>query len=166
MVIPGRLNNSNCDFSHKSGKLFLVRTFVLVKLRIVVEVRLPPDQSHNRGTVWCTRHGHPVDLSGARNITFIEKETMMQILRKLVVLVLLGLPAAVLAGGEVDINTADKETLMTLSGVGESFAQKIINYRERNGGFKTVQELTNIRGIGQALVDKNKDILTAGEPAD
>ena len=90
----------------------------------------------------------------------------MQILRKLVVLVLLGLPAAVLAGGEVDINTADKETLMTLSGVGESFAQKIINYRERNGGFKTVQELTNIRGIGQALVDKNKDILTAGEPAD
>ena len=90
----------------------------------------------------------------------------MQILRKLVVLVLLGLPAAVLAGGEVDINTADKETLMTLSGVGESFAQKIINYRERNGGFKTVQELTNIRGIGQALVDKNKDILTAGEAAD
>lgn len=90
----------------------------------------------------------------------------MQILRKLVVLVLLGLPAAVLAGGEVDINTADKEALMTLSGVGESFAQKIINYRERNGGFKTVQELTNIRGIGQALVDKNKDILTAGEAAD
>ena len=90
----------------------------------------------------------------------------MQILRKLVVLILLGLPAAVLAGGEVDINTADKETLMTLSGVGESFAQKIINYRERNGGFKTVQELTNIRGIGQALVDKNNDILTAGEPAD
>ena len=90
----------------------------------------------------------------------------MQILRKLAVLVLLGLPAAVLAGGEVDINTADKETLMTLSGVGESFAQKIINYREHNGGFKTVQELTNIRGIGQALVDKNKDILTAGEPAD
>ena len=90
----------------------------------------------------------------------------MQILRKLVVLVLLGLPAAVLADGEVDINTADKETLMTLSGVGESFAQKIINYRERNGGFKTVQELTNIRGIGQALVDKNKDILTAGEPVD
>ena len=90
----------------------------------------------------------------------------MQILRKLVVLVLLGLPAAVLAGGEVDINTADKEILMTLSGVGESFAQKIINYRERNGGFKTVQELTNIRGIGQALVDKNKDILTAGKPAD
>lgn len=90
-------------------------------------------------------------------------ETMMQILRKLVVLVLLGLSVTVLAGGEVDINTADKETLMTLSGIGESFAQKIINYRERNGGFKTVQELTNIRGIGQALVEKHSDILTAGD---
>ena len=89
----------------------------------------------------------------------------MHILRKLVVLVFLGMPATILAGGEVDINTADKQTLMTLSGVGESFAQKIINYRERNGNFKTVQELTNIRGIGPALVEKNKGVLTAGQPA-
>ncbi len=89
----------------------------------------------------------------------------MHILRKLTVLIFLGMPAAILSAGEVDINTADKETLMTLSGVGESFAQKIINYRERNGAFKTVQELTNIRGIGPALVENNKDVLTAGKPA-
>ena len=90
----------------------------------------------------------------------------MQNLRKLVVLVLLSLPAALYAGGEIDINTADKETLMSLSGVGESFAQKIIDYRERNGGFNSVQELTNIRGIGNALVEKNRDILTAVDPAE
>ena len=90
----------------------------------------------------------------------------MHILRKLIVLIVLGMPATMLAAGEVDINTADKETLMTLSGVGESFAQKIINYRERNGDFKSVQELTNIRGIGPALVEKNKDVLTAGKPAE
>ena len=90
----------------------------------------------------------------------------MHILRKLIVLIVLGMPATILAGGEVDINTADKETLMTLSGVGESFAQKIIKYRERNGDFKSVQELTNIRGIGPALVEKNKDVLTAGKPAE
>ena len=90
----------------------------------------------------------------------------MHNLRKLVVLTLLCLPAALYAGGEIDINTADKETLMSLSGVGESFAQKIIDYRERNGGFNSVQELTNIRGIGNALVEKNRDILTAVDPAE
>lgn len=90
----------------------------------------------------------------------------MHILRKLIVLIFLGMPVTLPAAGEIDINTADKATLMTLSGIGESFAQKIIDYRERNGGFKTVQELTNIRGIGPALVEKNKDLLTAGKPAE
>ena len=86
----------------------------------------------------------------------------MYILRKLVVLILLGMPLTLSAAGAVDINTADKATLMTLSGVGESFAQRIINYREANGGFKSVQELTNIRGIGYTLIEKNKELLTVG----
>ena len=87
----------------------------------------------------------------------------MQLLRKLAVLILLSLPMALCAAEEVDINTADKETLMTLSGVGESYAERIISYREQNGSFKSVQELTHIRGIGQALVEKNRDFLTIGE---
>ncbi len=90
----------------------------------------------------------------------------MQILRKLAVLILLSLPVTLFATEEVDINTADKEALMTLSGVGESFAERIINYREQNGAFETVQELTQISGIGQSLIEKNKDILTAGQPAE
>ena len=87
----------------------------------------------------------------------------MQLLRKLAILILLSLPMTLCAGEEVDINTADKETLMTLSGIGESYAERIINYREQNGGFKSVQELTHIRGIGQSLVEKNRDLLTTGE---
>ena len=90
----------------------------------------------------------------------------MQILRKLAVLILLSLPVMLFAAEEVDINTADKEALMTLSGVGESFAEKIINYREQNGAFETVQELTQISGIGQSLIEKNKGTLTAGQPAE
>ena len=90
----------------------------------------------------------------------------MQILRKLAVLILLSLPVTLFAAEEVDINTADKEALMTLSGVGESFAERIINYREQNGAFETVQELTQISGIGQTLIEKNKDTLTAGQPAE
>ena len=87
----------------------------------------------------------------------------MRIVRNLVVLTLLSLSATLFAGGEVDINTADRATLMTLRGVGESFAERIIEYREENGGFKAVQELTNIRGIGQTLVEKNREMLTIGE---
>ena len=90
----------------------------------------------------------------------------MQLLRKLAVLIFLSLPVTLFAAEEVDINTADKETLMTLSGVGESYAERIINYREQNGGFKSVQELTDIRGIGQSLVEKNRDLLTVGELAE
>ena len=90
----------------------------------------------------------------------------MQLLRRLAVVILLCLPALLLAGDAVDINTADKETLMTLSGIGESYAERIINYREQNGGFNSVQELTHIRGIGQTLVEKNRDLLTVGELAE
>ena len=90
----------------------------------------------------------------------------MRILKNLVVLMLLTMPAASFAGGEVDINTADRATLMSLSGIGAAFADRIIDYREENGGFKTVQELTNIRGIGQTLLEKNRDVLTVGAPAE
>ena len=88
----------------------------------------------------------------------------MQLLRRLAVLILLCLPALLFAGDAVDINTADKKTLMTLSGIGESYAERIINYREQNGDFNSVQELTHIRGIGQTLVEKNRDLLTVGAP--
>ena len=87
----------------------------------------------------------------------------MKKLRNLAAAMLLCLPVALFAAGTVDINTADKETLMSLSGVGEAFADRIIEYREENGGFKAVQELTNIRGIGQALVEKNREMLTVGD---
>lgn len=87
----------------------------------------------------------------------------MKTLRKLAAVMLLCLPAALFAAGTVDINTADKETLMNLNGIGESFAERIIEYREQNGGFKAVQELTNIRGIGQTLVEKNREMLTVGD---
>ena len=87
----------------------------------------------------------------------------MRKLRNLAAAMLLCLPVTLFAGGAVDINTADKETLMSLRGVGEAFAERIIEYREENGGFKAVQELTNIRGIGQTLVEKNREMLTIGE---
>lgn len=57
----------------------------------------------------------------------------------------------------VNINTADRETLMTLPGIGESYAAAIIDYREQNGFFQSVEELKQIEGIGERKFEKLKD---------
>lgn len=58
---------------------------------------------------------------------------------------------------KVSINTASKEELMTLSGIGESKALSIIKYREENNGFKNIEDIKNVSGIGNALYEKIKD---------
>lgn len=60
----------------------------------------------------------------------------------------------------VNINTATKEELMTLSNVGESKAIKIIEYRTTNGNFKSTDEIKNVSGIGDKLYDSIKENIT------
>jgi len=60
----------------------------------------------------------------------------------------------------ISINTATKEELMTLSGIGESKANNIINYRNENGNFKSIEELKNVKGIGDSIFEKIKDSIT------
>jgi len=57
---------------------------------------------------------------------------------------------------KVNINSATKEELETLPGVGESTAQKIINYREENGKFKSIEDIKNVSGIGEAKFNNIK----------
>lgn len=59
--------------------------------------------------------------------------------------------------GRVDLNKADKETLMGVSGVGEKLAQRIIEYRQDRGGFKAQEELKNIKGIGKSKYEAIKE---------
>lgn len=60
----------------------------------------------------------------------------------------------------ININTASLEQLMALSGIGESKAKSIISYREENGNFKAIEDITKVSGIGQALYEKIKDYIT------
>ena len=60
----------------------------------------------------------------------------------------------------ININTASITELQTLTGIGESKAKNIIDYRETNGSFKKVEEIKNISGIGDALFEKIKDKIT------
>lgn len=60
----------------------------------------------------------------------------------------------------ININLASIEELTTLPGIGESKAQNIINYREENGYFKTIDEIKNVNGIGEATFDQLKKYIT------
>ena len=61
---------------------------------------------------------------------------------------------------KVNINTANKEKLETLPGIGETTAQKIIDYREENGKFKSIEDIKNVGGIGDAKFNSLKDKIT------
>lgn len=65
---------------------------------------------------------------------------------------------------KVDINTATAEQLAAnLKGIGPSKAQAIVAYRNSNGLFTTVEQLVEVKGIGQATLDKNRERLSTGE---
>ena len=63
-------------------------------------------------------------------------------------------------GALININTASLEELDSLDGVGPSTAQKIIDYRTENGGFKTIDEIKEVPGIGDAKFAAMKDSIT------
>lgn len=61
---------------------------------------------------------------------------------------------------KININTADSKTLQNITGIGEKKAQDIINYRQQSGGFKSIEEIKNIKGIGDATFEKMKNQIT------
>lgn len=64
--------------------------------------------------------------------------------------------------GKININTAGKNELMSLDGIGEGYAQRIIDYREKNGAFLSIEQITNVRGIGSKQFERIKDYITVG----
>lgn len=60
----------------------------------------------------------------------------------------------------VNINTAGKEELMTLAGIGESKAEAIISYRQEHGGFQKIEDIMNISGIKEGAFEKIKNFIT------
>jgi len=57
---------------------------------------------------------------------------------------------------KVNINSASAKELMTLSGIGEKVAQRIVQFREANGPFKSVEDLKRVDGVGGALLERNR----------
>ncbi|HKY32077.1 MAG TPA: helix-hairpin-helix domain-containing protein [Candidatus Polarisedimenticolia bacterium] len=67
------------------------------------------------------------------------------------------------AAGAVDINSATVEELMSVPGIGPSLAQRIVEFREKNGPYKSVDELLKVQGIGEKSLAKIRDKLSAGK---
>lgn len=66
-------------------------------------------------------------------------------------------------GDKININTASAEELDKLPNIGPARAADIISYREQNGGFKSIEEIKNIKGIGDKYFEDMKDLITVGE---
>lgn len=76
---------------------------------------------------------------------------------------MLTLPLAAVAG-PVDLNSADAETLAKeLDGIGLSRAKAIVEYREKNGKFRSADEVLNVKGIGPQVLEKNRANLQVRE---
>lgn len=72
-----------------------------------------------------------------------------------------GLPSALpTPSGPININTAPLEELDRLPGIGPALAQRIIDYRTQNGPFKKLDDIKQVRGIGDVLFDQIKDLVT------
>ena len=68
---------------------------------------------------------------------------------------------AQMSTGTVNLNSADAATLQaSLAGIGKAKAEAIVAYREANGAFASVDELLEVKGVGQALIERNREKLT------
>lgn len=67
------------------------------------------------------------------------------------------------SSGKMNINTASRDELMTLPGIGETKAESILSYREANGGFQSIEGLMQVEGIKEGTFNKIKDRITVGE---
>ena len=79
------------------------------------------------------------------------------VLAVLTVIVLVAGLAGAQDDGKVNINTASVEELTALERVGQAYAERIVAYRKAHGPFKSPNDIVNVQGIGEKILDLNKD---------
>ncbi len=84
----------------------------------------------------------------------------MKMIKSLLFIVLFSF-SSLLYAVQVNINTADADTLSSeLYGIGQSKAEAIVTYREQNGPYKHIEDLSNVKGIGITTIEKNRTKIT------
>jgi len=107
------------------------------------------------------RDGHAWRVAPAPRIEPLTTEVFMQ--RLILALGLALVPA--LAFGAININTATKDELVALPGIGPAKAQAIVDYRKAHGPFKTIEELKDVKGIGAKRFEQLKPDLAVSGPS-
>lgn len=93
---------------------------------------------------------------------------MRSLFKQLLLVAAIGLGSGLAVAGPVNINTADEETLAAeLEGVGPALAAAIVRDREENGSYESPEAIMRVRGIGQRVLDENREsILVADKESD
>lgn len=85
-------------------------------------------------------------------------------LKQITAALFLTLSSLAFAAETIDINTADATTIATnLKGVGEAKAAAIVAYRNDNGAFTSVEDLVLVKGIGEKILESNRQLVIIGE---
>lgn len=63
-------------------------------------------------------------------------------------------------GSKIDINKATVEQLMEIKGIGEKYAERIVEYRDENGPFKQIEDVMEVKGIGTKTFEEIRDLIT------
>lgn len=89
----------------------------------------------------------------------------MNLIKSLVLGFSLSLASLAAFAASINLNTATASQLEALNGVGAAKAEAIVAYRTAHGGFKSVDELANVKGIGDKTVEKNREQMSVAAPA-
>ena len=84
-------------------------------------------------------------------------------MKKLFLVFAIAFSFALNAFAAVDLNSASVTELETVKGIGPSKAQAIVDYRKANGGFKSIEDLDNVKGFGKKSVDNLRSEVTVGK---
>ena len=89
---------------------------------------------------------------------------LVALVAALAMVMLFAVIVAAEAGPTININTASVEELTQLDRVGPKYAERIVAYRNANGPFGSVDDLKNVKGVGDKILDLNRDRITIGQP--
>ncbi len=90
----------------------------------------------------------------------MRKDKKFRMLAFVLVMSFLLAPVALMAGDKINLNTATLAELSKMKRIGSVYAQRIIDYREKNGPFEKIEDIMKVKGVGKKTYAANKDIMT------
>ena len=90
----------------------------------------------------------------------IRTKKMVFLCIALTMVITFSLPSWASNAGKINLNKATVEELSQLKGIGMKYAERIVEFRDKNGPFKQVEDLLKVQGIGPKTLEKNKDRIT------